>query len=158
MTLNAGDPAPDFDLPRDGGGRLSLVDLNGAPAVIYFYPKDDTPGCTKEACGFRDAWTVIQEAGIQVVGVSKDSVKRHDTFKAKYELPFPLLSDGDGTLSRAFGVMVDKTTPSGKPSTSVQRATFLIDADGVIRKVWPKVKVAGHVDDVLAAARELTAA
>jgi peroxiredoxin len=158
MTLDAGDPAPDFDLPCDGGGRLTLGDLKGRPAVIYFYPKDDTPGCTKEACGFRDAWADVQDAGVQVVGVSKDSVKRHDTFKAKYDLPFPLVSDGDGTLCRAFGVLVDKTTPSGKPSTSVQRATFLLDADGVIRKAWPKVKVAGHVEAVLAAAREVTAA
>ena len=156
MTLAAGDPAPEFDLPRDGGGRLSLADLKGQPAVLYFYPKDDTPGCTKEACGFRDSWQALQDAGIQVVGVSKDSVKRHDTFRSKYDLPFPLISDSDGTLAQAFGVLMEKTTASGKPSTSVQRSTFLLDADGVIRKAWPKVKVAGHVDEVLAAARELT--
>ncbi len=155
MTLDAGDPAPEFDLPRDGGGRLALADLKGRPAVIYFYPKDDTPGCTKEACGFRDSWQALQDAGVQVVGVSKDSVKRHDTFRSKYDLPFPLISDGEGTLAQAFGVLVDKTTPSGKPTTSVQRSTFLLDAEGVVRKAWPKVKVAGHVDEVLAAVREL---
>lgn len=152
MTLDAGDTAPDFTLPRDGGGTLSLADLKGKPAVIYFYPKDDTPGCTKEACGFRDAWEDVTDAGIQVVGVSKDSVKRHDTFKAKYDLPFPLLADEDGTLCEAFGVWKEKTM-YGKKSMGIERSTFLLDSDGVVRKVWRRVKVDGHVEKVLAEAK-----
>ncbi len=154
MTLDIGDTAPDFTLPRDGGGTLSLADLKGKPAVIYFYPKDDTPGCTKEACGFRDAWEDVTDAGIQVVGVSKDPVKRHDTFKAKYELPFPLLADEDGTLCEAFGVWKEKNM-YGKKSMGIERSTFLLDADGVVRKVWRRVKVDGHVEKVLAEAKGL---
>ena len=154
MTLDAGDPAPEFDLPRDGGGRLSLADLKGRPAVIYFYPKDDTPGCTKEACGFRDAWADVTDAGINVVGVSKDPAKSHDKFKAKYDLPFPLISDEDTELAQAFGVWKEKNM-YGKKTMGVERSTFLLDAEGVIRKAWRKVKVDGHVDKVLEEARKL---
>jgi peroxiredoxin Q/BCP len=154
MTVDVGDPAPDFSKPRDGGGTLSLADLKGRPTVIYFYPKDDTPGCTKEACGFRDAWTEVTDAGINVVGVSKDSASSHDKFKAKYELPFPLISDADTDLAQAFGVWKEKNM-YGKKTMGVERSTFLLDAEGVIRKVWRKVRVDGHVDKVLEEARKL---
>ena len=154
MTVDVGDPAPDFSKPRDGGGTLSLADLKGRPTVIYFYPKDDTPGCTKEACGFRDAWADVTDAGINVVGVSKDPAKSHDKFKAKHGLPFTLASDLDGSVSEAFGVWVEKSM-YGKKYMGVERATFLIDGDGVVRKVWRKVKVPGHAGAVLEAAKAL---
>jgi len=156
MSVDVGDPAPDFTLPRDGGGEISLAELKGRPTVLYFYPKDDTPGCTKEACGFRDAWEEVTEAGINVVGVSRDSVKKHDNFKAKHELPFPLIADEDGTLCQAFGVWKEKNM-YGRKTMGIERSTFLLDADGVIRQAWRKVKVDGHVDKVLAAAKALSA-
>lgn len=154
MTLDVGDAVPDFTLPRDGGGTISLGDLKGKVSVIYFYPKDDTPGCTKESCGFRDAWQDAREAGIQVVGVSKDPVESHDAFKAKYELPFPLIADEQGELCEAFGVWKEKNM-YGKKTMGIERSTFLLDADGVIRKAWRKVKVDGHIEQVLAAAKAL---
>lgn len=154
MSLDVGDSAPDFSLPRDGGGAMTLADLKGKPTVLYFYPKDDTPGCTKEACGFRDAWQDVSDNGIQVIGVSKDSAKRHDNFKAKYDLPFPLIADEQGELCEAFGVWKEKNM-YGKKSMGIERSTFLLDGDGVIRKVWRKVKVDGHVDKVLEAAKAL---
>ncbi|RDD60885.1 thioredoxin-dependent thiol peroxidase [Ferruginivarius sediminum] len=154
MSLDVGDSAPDFSLPRDGGGTMTLADLKGKPTVLYFYPKDDTPGCTKEACGFRDAWQDVSDHGIQVIGVSKDSPKRHDNFKAKYELPFPLIADEQGELCEAFGVWKEKNM-YGKKSMGIERSTFLLDGDGVIRKVWRKVKVDGHVDKLLEAAKAL---
>jgi peroxiredoxin Q/BCP len=154
MSLDVGDSAPDFSLPRDGGGTMTLADLKGKPTVLYFYPKDDTPGCTKEACGFRDAWQDVSDNGIQVIGVSKDSAKRHDNFKAKYELPFPLIADEQGELCEAFGVWKEKNM-YGKKSMGIERSTFLLDGDGVIRKVWRRVKVDGHVDKVLEAAKAL---
>jgi peroxiredoxin Q/BCP len=154
MSLDVGDKAPDFSLPRDGGGTLTLDDLKGRPTVLYFYPKDDTPGCTREACGFRDSWQDVQDGGIQVVGVSKDPVKRHDNFKAKYDLPFPLVADEEGELCTAFGVWKEKNM-YGKKTMGIERSTFLLDAEGVIRQVWRKVKVDGHVEKVLAAARAL---
>lgn len=157
MSLAEGDPIPEITLPRDGGGEMKLRELVGAPTVIYFYPKDDTPGCTREACGFRDAWDAVQALGVQVVGVSRDSPKRHDTFRSKYELPFPLLSDQREELCARFGVLKE-TTRNGQPKTSVQRSTFLVDADGVIQTAWRGVKVDGHIDQVLAAARELVGA
>ena len=156
MTVDVGDPAPDFSKPRDGGGTLWLADLKGRPTVIYFYPKDDTPGCTKEACGFRDAWADVTDAGINLVGVSKDPASSHDKFKAKYELPFPLISDEDTELAQAFGVWKEKNM-YGKKTMGVERSTFLLDADGVIRKAWRKVKVDGHVDKVLEEAKKLRA-
>ncbi len=156
MSVDVGDRAPDFTLPRDGGGEISLAELKGRPTVIYFYPKDDTPGCTKEACGFRDAWQDVTDAGINVVGVSRDSVKKHDKFKAKHELPFPLIADEDGTLCQAFGVWKEKNM-YGKKTMGIERSTFLLDAEGVVRQAWRKVKVDGHVDKVLAAAKALAA-
>ena len=154
MTVDAGDRAPDFKLPTDGGGHFSLSALKGKTVVLYFYPKDDTSGCTKEAIGFRDALAAFEAAGAMVIGVSKDSVARHDRFKAKYDLNFPLVSDEDGTLCAAYGVWVEKSM-YGRKYMGIERATFLIDGDGRIARVWRKVKVPGHVDEVLAAARAL---
>jgi len=154
MTVKTGDKAPGFDLPTDGGGTLKLGDLKGSKVVLYFYPKDSTPGCTTEAKDFRDRIEDFAKAGCAVVGASKDSVKRHDAFKANNGLPFTLVSDTDGTLSDAYGVWVEKKL-YGRAYMGIERATFLIDADGVVREVWRKVKVKGHADAVLAAAKAL---
>ena len=154
MTLTVGDKAPAFNLPTDGGGTLALEDLKGKTVVLYFYPKDDTPGCTTEAQGFRDAIKDFEKAGAVIVGASKDSVARHDKFKAKYDLPFHLVSDEDGTLCEAYGVWVEKNM-YGRKYMGIQRATFLIDGTGVIREIWPKVKVKEHTAEVLAAVQAL---
>ena len=146
--LETGDKAPNFDLPVNGGGTLSLKDLKGKAVVMYFYPKDMTPGCTTEAQDFRDYIKDFQKAGAVVVGVSKDSVKRHDNFVEKQALPFQLISDEIGTLCEDFGVWAEKSM-YGRKYMGIIRATFIIDAKGVIRHVWPKVKVKGHVEDVL---------
>jgi len=122
--------------------------------VLYFYPKDSTPGCTKESCGFRDAMPDFSESGAVILGVSKDSVARHDKFKAKYELPFTLLSDGDGAICEAYGTWVEKSL-YGRKYMGIERATFLIDEKGVVQAVWRKVKVKGHVEQVLEAVRRL---
>lgn len=152
--LAAGDKIPAFSLPIDGGDVLSSQDLKGKIAVIYFYPKDSTPGCTTEAVDFRDLAKDFEKAGAVVVGVSKDSVKRHDAFKAKQELNFPLISDETSTLCEDFGVWQLKKN-YGREYMGIVRATFLADAKGVIRHVWPKVKVKGHAADVLAAVKAL---
>ena len=149
-----GRKAPDFSAPTDGGGKLKLSDLRGKPVVLYFYPKDDTPGCTTEACGFRDAAPAFKKLKAQVVGVSKDSVARHDKFKAKYKLPFPLVSDEDGKICEKYGTWIEKSL-YGRKYMGIDRATFLIDKDGVVRNAWRKVKVAGHVDEVQAALKAL---
>jgi len=149
-----GKKAPAFTLPTDGGGKISLKDLNGRKVVLYFYPKDDTPGCTKEACGFRDALPDLSKLDAVVIGVSKDSVARHDKFKAKYELPFTLASDEDGKVCEAYGTWVEKSL-YGRKYMGIDRATFLIDENGVLRGEWRKVKVKGHVEEVLAAAQDL---
>jgi len=155
MSLDVGDKAPDFTMPTDGGGEVSLAKLKGKPVVLYFYPRDDTPGCTKQACGFRDALPDFSGAGgVEIIGVSRDTVAKHDKFKAKYELPFTLGSDESGAVTEAYGVWVEKTM-YGRKSMGIERSTFLIDGDGVIRGVWRKVKVPGHVEDVLAAAKQL---
>jgi len=154
-TLDVGQQAPDFDLLTDGGGQLSLASLKGKNVVLYFYPKDSTPGCTTEAKDFRDLYPEFVKLGTEIVGASKDSVKRHDNFKAKNDLPFPLLADLDGTLCDDYGVWVLKKL-YGREYMGIQRATFLIDADGLIKKNWPKVKVKGHAEDVLKATRELS--
>ena len=154
MTLTVGDKAPAFNLPTDGGGTLALKDLKGKTVVLYFYPKDDTPGCTTEAQGFRDAIKDFEKAGAVIVGASKDSVARHDKFKAKYDLPFHLVSDEDGTLCEAYGVWVEKNM-YGRKYMGIQRATFLIDEKGVVRETWPKVKVKEHAAEVLAAVKAL---
>ena len=154
MSLQVGDKAPDFTMPADGGGTVSLAALKGRPVVLYFYPRDDTPGCTTEACGFRDAMPDFAKVDAAIVGVSRDSVARHDKFKAKYGLPFTLGADVDGTVTEAYGVWVEKSM-YGIKRMGIERATFLIDRDGVIRGIWRKVKVKGHVDEVAAAVAAL---
>ena len=154
MSVSEGDKAPAFSMTTDGGGTVSLKDLKGQSVVLYFYPKDDTPGCTKEACAFRDLMPDFSGVDAAIIGVSKDSVKRHDNFKAKYELPFTLASDGDGSVCEAYGTWVQKKL-YGREYMGIERATFLIDGKGVIRKIWHKVKVAGHAEEVLESAKAL---
>lgn len=151
MALEPGDRLPAFMLPTDGGGSLSAAALAGKRVVLYFYPRDDTPGCTKEACAFRDQSDRFAAAGITVIGVSTDGEASHDRFKAKHGLNFPLIADPDAELARAFGVWVEKNM-YGKKSMGVERSTFLIAADGTVARVWRKVKVDGHVQAVLDAA------
>jgi thioredoxin-dependent peroxiredoxin len=151
-----GQKIPAFSLLINGGSRVSDKTLKGKPCVLYFYPKDDTPGCTTEACGFRDALPAFGTLGATVIGVSKDSVASHDKFAAKYSLNFPLASDTDGTTLNAFGVWVEKSM-YGKKYMGIDRATFLVDAAGVIRAVWRKVSVPGHVAEVQAALAALAA-
>jgi peroxiredoxin Q/BCP len=148
VSLKAGDSAPSFTLPGDDGQTHSLADHRGSPVVVYFYPRDDTPGCTVEACGFRDNMSRATAKGAVVYGVSKDSLKSHDKFKQKYNLNFTLLSDEDLAMHRAYGAW-GKKVMYGQEMLGVIRSTFLIDKDGRIAKAWPKVKVDGHVDDVL---------
>ncbi|NNE88369.1 MAG: peroxiredoxin [Silicimonas sp.] len=153
MSLQ-GQPAPDFSLHRDGGGTVSLTELKGKPLVLYFYPKDDTSGCTKEALGFTEAKADFEAAGAVVVGVSKDSVAKHDKFIAKHDLDVILASDEDGAVCEAYGVWVEKQM-YGKKYMGIERATFLIGADGVIAQEWRKVRVPGHVEAVLEAVQGL---
>ncbi|MEM6492248.1 MAG: thioredoxin-dependent thiol peroxidase [Pseudomonadota bacterium] len=152
--VDVGDPAPDFTLPTDGGGSISLSALKGQPVVVYFYPKDDTPGCTKEACAFRDLTPDFDKVAAVVIGVSKDSPAKHDKFKAKFELPFTLASDEEGGMIEAYGSWVEKSM-YGKKYMGIDRSTFVIDKDGIVRAVWRKVKVPGHADDVLKAVNAL---
>lgn len=154
MSLQIGDKAPAFTMPADGGGEVSLAGLKGRPVILYFYPRDDTPGCTTEACGFRDAMPDFSKLDAAIVGVSRDTVAKHDKFKAKYELPFTLGADDTGSVTEAYGVWVEKSM-YGRKSMGIERATFLIDGAGVIRGIWRKVKVKGHVEEVLAALRAL---
>lgn len=154
MTVEAGTPAPDFTMPTDGGGSVTLSALRGKPVVLYFYPKDDTSGCTAQACGFRDQLPDFQGVEATVIGVSKDSVASHDKFKAKYGLPFTLASDKEAGVAEAYGVWVEKSM-YGRKYMGLERSTFLIDKDGVVRKVWRKVKVPGHVKEVLEAVKGL---
>jgi peroxiredoxin Q/BCP len=154
MTVDVGRAAPDFDLPADGGGQIRLADFKGRPLVLYFYPKDNTPGCTKEAQGFAEAYGEFQAAGVEVVGISKDSIASHDRFKAKFQLPFPLASDEAGGVVEAYGSWVEKSM-YGKKYMGIDRSTFLIDRDGTLRRIWRKVAVPGHVAEVLEAARAL---
>ena len=154
MSINEGDKAPAFKLPTDGGGELSLKDLKGKTVVLYFYPKDMTPGCTTEAQDFRDRAKNFDKAGAVIVGASKDSVKRHDNFVAKHDLNFKLVSDENGTLCEDYGVWQKKKL-YGREFMGIVRSTFIIDGKGVVRKVWPKVKVKGHADEVLEAVKAL---
>jgi peroxiredoxin Q/BCP len=154
MSVDVGDKAPDFILPTDGGGKISLKDLKGKSVVLYFYPKDDTSGCTAEACAFRDAIPDFSKVNAEIVGISKDPVKSHDKFKAKYDLPFPLASDEDGKVCEAYGTWVEKSM-YGRKYMGIERSTFLIDRKGVIRNVWRKVKVPSHAEDVLELAKAL---
>ena len=150
MSLQPGDKAPDFAMPVDGGGKVSLKALKGKNVVLYFYPKDDTSGCTAEACAFRDMLPDFSKLDAMVIGVSRDSIASHDKFKQKYGLSFPLASDEDGSVSKAYGVWVEKSM-YGRKYMGIERSTFLIDGSGVIRHVWRKVKVPGHADEVLKA-------
>ena len=154
MTVQTGDKAPDFKLPTDGDGTCALSDFAGKPLILYFYPRDDTPGCTTEAQGFRDAMPDFAKCGAAIVGVSKDTVKKHDRFKAKHDLNFALISDEEGTLCEAYGVWVEKNL-YGRKYMGIERATFLIDGTGKVSDVWRKVRVKGHVDKVLAAVQAL---
>jgi len=149
-----GDTAPDFTLPRDGGGSVTLSDLRGAPVVLFFYPRDDTPGCTRESIGFSADLPEFTAAGAKVFGISKDSVAKHDKFVAKHGLTTPLLSDAEGTTCEDYGVWKEKKM-YGKTFLGIERSTVLIDADGKIAKLWRKVKVDGHVAEVLEAVRAL---
>ncbi len=152
--MQIGDTFPDFDLPRDGGGRLSLADFKGRKLVVYLYPKDNTPGCTTEAIDFTAALPEFEAAGANVVGVSKDSVRKHDNFVAKHNLGIPLLADEDGALIEALGAWVEKKN-YGRTYMGIERSTFLVDGEGVIRQIWRKVRVKGHVAEVLEAVRAL---
>ena len=152
MSLE-GQPAPDFTLPRDGGTDVTLSDLKPQKVVLYFYPRDDTSGCTTEALGFTEQLAEFEAAGAVVLGVSKDTVQKHDKFIAKHDLRVALLSDADSDVCERYGTWVEKSM-YGKKYMGIERATFLIDGDGTVLKEWRKVKVAGHVDAVLAAVKE----
>lgn len=153
-TIEEQQVAPDFTLPAVGSedvvkdGEIHLADLRGKNVVLYFYPRDDTPGCTAEACSFRDANREMQKRGVVVLGVSADSIKSHQKFADKYGLPYPLLADTDTKVSQLYGVWKEKNF-AGKKYMGINRETFLIDKDGVVRKVWPKVKAEGHAEEVL---------
>jgi thioredoxin-dependent peroxiredoxin len=154
MALAEGDKAPDFTMPASGGRSVSLKGLKGKPFLLYFYPKADTPGCTKEACAFQEALPQLGRIGIEVIGVSKDKMKPIEAFAAKYDLKFPLASDEDVSVAKAYGVWVEKSR-YGRKYMGVERASFLVDRHGKIARIWPKVKVDGHAAEVLAAARGL---
>lgn len=155
--LKTGDAAPDFSLPDDEGNTRSLSDFKGQKLVLYFYPKDDTPGCTQESCDFRDNMAAFNSSNIQVFGISKDSVAKHQKFKAKYGFNFPLLSDENGDMCESYGVWVEKSM-YGRKYMGIDRSTFLIDENGRIAEIWRKVKVPGHVDAVKEASQALTKA
>ena len=152
--LQSGDPAPDFQLPGDAGQRINLVSFAGKKLVLYFYPKDDTSGCTREAIDFNGLRAAFAEADTAVVGVSPDSPTSHDKFKAKYKIEFALASDENKNVCQAYGVWAEKSM-YGRKYMGVERTTYLIDRTGRIAHVWPKVQVPGHAEAVLAAAREL---
>jgi peroxiredoxin Q/BCP len=152
--IREGTIAPDFTLTTDGGGEVTLSDFRGQRVVLYFYPKDDTPGCTAEACSFRDDYSEIITAGAVVLGVSPDSVKSHDKFKLKYELPFALLSDPDHQVAEMYGAWGEKEM-YGRTYMGILRSTFVIDEEGRIIKVFPKVKPKNHSQEVLAALAEM---
>lgn len=153
-TIEAGSPAPDFTAPCDDGGTFTLSSLRGKAVVLYFYPRDDTPGCTREAQGFAEALPAFAEACADVVGVSRDTPASHDRFKEKYGLPFRLVSDADGDICERYGVWAEKKN-YGKTYMGIERSTFLIGADGVVGRVWRRVKVPGHVDAVLEVVRAM---
>lgn len=149
-----GDMAPDFTMSTDGGGEVRLADFRGSILILYFYPKDDTPGCTTEALDFTARIDDFRQTGARIVGVSPDGPARHDRFKAKHGLAFTLASDEDHAVALAYGVWTEKGM-YGRKFMGIERSTFLIDGEGRIARVWPKVKVAGHAEDVLGAVRDL---
>jgi peroxiredoxin Q/BCP len=148
MALNIGDMAPDFTLHSESEENVSLKALRGKKVILYFYPKDSTPGCTREASDFRDQFPNFKKLSVEVFGISKDSAKSHTKFKEKYELPFSLLVDNNADVSEAYGV-VDKKSMFGKTFLGITRSTFLIDEHGKIKALWRKVKVTGHVEQIL---------
>ena len=149
VAVEEGKPAPTFTLPSDSGEDVSLESFRGKPVVLYFYPKDDTPGCTAQACGIRDVWHELQRKGAVVLGVSPDSLKRHVKFREKHGLPFTLLSDEEHVVAEQYGTWVEKRM-YGKTYMGMERSTFVIDADGNVSRIMRKVKPAEHADDVLA--------
>ena len=153
-TVSPGKKVPDFSLPATGGKTIRLKDLLGKPVVVYFYPKDSTPGCTTEGCDFGALHAQFRRRGATILGVSRDSLASHEKFKAKYEFPFDLLSDGDETLCRLFDVIREKNM-YGRKVMGVERSTFLIDGAGKLHREWRKVSVKGHAAEVLAALDEL---
>jgi peroxiredoxin Q/BCP len=150
LKLKEGDEAPSFHAPTSGGGHVSLVDFKGKNVILYFYPRDDTPGCTKEACAFRDHFADFQKKGAVVLGVSIDPVKSHDKFIKKFKLPFTLLADEDKKIVEAYGVWGQKSF-MGRKYMGTHRVTFLIGPDGKIKRIWPAVKPEEHAEEVLAA-------
>jgi peroxiredoxin Q/BCP len=155
MSLNEGDAAPDFTMAATGGRTVRLSDYAGKPFVLYFYPKADTTGCTKEACAFQEALPQLGHLGLDVIGVSRDPIKALEKFAEKYKLTFPLASDEQGSVTEAYGVWVEKSM-YGRKYMGIERATFLIGGDGRIARIWPKVSVTGHAADVLKAAQALS--
>ena len=154
MSLTIGDKAPDFTIATDGGGTFSLLEMRGHNVIIYFYPKDDTPGCTKEACEFRDSLPDFSNSSSKIIGISKDTVVKHDKFKSKYELSFTLGADLEGDVCEVYGTWVEKSM-YGRQYMGIERATFLVDKEGVLQGIWRKVKVKGHVEEVLGAVQNL---
>ena len=149
LKLKEGDPAPEFSAATNGGGNVSLADFKGKNVILYFYPRDDTPGCTREACAFRDCFAEFKKKGAVVLGVSTDSAKSHDRFVEKYRLPFTLLADEDRKIVQAYGVWGQKSF-LGKKYLGTHRVTFLIGPDGIIKKIWLKVKPTEHAEEILA--------
>lgn len=150
--LKTGSKAPDFTLPTDGGGEISLKQFKGQKVVLYFYPKDDTPGCTAESCSFNENLSKFNKLDVQVIGLSKCSVKKHDKFKEKYGLKFPLASDENGDVCERYGTWIEKSM-YGKKYMGIDRSTFLIDENGKIAALWRNVKVPGHVEEVMEAVK-----
>ncbi len=152
--IDVASPAPDFTLPQTEGPDVTLSSLRGAPVVLFFYPKDNTPGCTKESIAFSEHMQAFADAGAQVYGISKDSLKKHANFTAKHDLTVPLLSDENGSVCEDYGVWKEKQM-YGKTFLGIERTTVLIAADGTIARIWPKVKVPGHAEEVLEAVKAL---
>ena len=152
--IREGDEAPDFELPTDSGGRFRLSEQRGSPVVVYFYPKDDTSGCTQQAIGFSEKRDEFAEMQTLIVGISPDSQRKHDKFKQKHGLAIVLAADEEKKVAQAYGVWQEKSM-YGRKYMGIERATFLVDRDGVVKRVWRKVKVPGHAEEVLEAAREL---
>ena len=148
MSLQIGDQAPDFSLPTDEGNILSLQSLHGKKVILYFYPKDNTPGCTRQACDFRDSLAQFSDQNTVVLGVSRDNMQKHQKFKEKYALPFTLLTDEKGDVCEAYKI-INKKTLFGNTFLGIERSTFLIDETGIIRAIWRKVSVSGHIKKVL---------
>jgi peroxiredoxin Q/BCP len=154
MTAEVDKPAPDFTLPATRGGEVSLSSLKGQNVVLYFYPRDNTPGCSQEGQDFRDLYEAFRKANTEVLGVSRDSLKKHENFSSKFDFPFPLLADVDSEVCNAYDVIREKQM-YGKTHEGIERSTYLIDREGVVREIWRKVKVKDHAQAVLDAARAL---